>query len=77
MLALFTSCIAVGMSGVLRRQKKRWGTFVRSGGRWEKDQCRAVETHAEVVFCGASYEKCEADYVRDTDTNVDMLDLAL
>lgn len=43
----------------MRRKGREEGPFLRSGGRWEKDHWRAVETHAEVVFCGASYEKSQ------------------
>lgn len=58
----------------MRRKGREEGPFLRSGGRWEKDQRRAVETHAEVVFCGASYEESRMDSAHDTDCNVDTLD---
>ena len=62
------------ITGFVRRKGREEGPCLRSGGRWEKDQWRAVETHAEVVFCGASYEKSQKDSAHDTDCNVDTLD---
>ena len=46
----------------------------KGGGGNEEDHGRAVETRAEVVFCGASHKKGQTDYAHDTDFNVGTLD---